>query len=1176
MESARFNCTRIILSFFLFLLIGSVLSAQVSTSSGAIFGTITDQSGAVVPNAKVVLSNKATGFHRDLLTNDSGQFNSGSLTPGAYILNVDATGFDKYESTITVSVGVVSNGDVHLGITTRQTVEVTTSQVQVDTAQATVQGILDRKQIEEMPINGRNFLDLAQLQPGVQIQDGATFDPTKTGFSSISFGGRYGRTARVEVDGIDISDETVGTTTENLSEDAIDQFQIAQSSLDLSTSLTSSGSVNVTTRGGTNEFHGSGFYYFRDHRVGGAAIGGVDAYAQRNNYGGSFGGPLIKNKLFFFTNAERMKQDSFSIVPVPGPLSAPSGGYSSPFRNGELLGRMDWLITPSVKAFYRFTYNKVNGVSANGVNFSPFFSRNNTPGHAGGIDFSSGNFTHSFRAGYSKMINYISDAVGGLGTFDPAPGVTLSIGSFGSGPNQLVPQKTIQSNIQFKYDGSWIHGSHIFRYGSGINRIRGGGFAAFNGLAPVVSAFLDQSSTNSANLGPFAGGSANPLNYLVGSSNGSITTGITLGNGQGFGTELPQFGYPAGGQRDIRFTAYVGDTWKLRKNLTMTYGLRYVRDTGRSDADLPATPLLDEVQPGLGRRVNQPNNGFGPQLGLAWDPKGNGKTVIRAGAGIYYENNVWNNQTDSRSARLPTGLFAGSTQLCPSGTLQLPDGSTVTSSDGLDIATQICGQPIGNVYHAIADLQKTYQAVTISAGPASNGSYVGNSLAEGIASTGITPFSPDYKTPLSYQMNIGIQREIRPGLIVTADYLRNVNIHTLLGLDYNHAGDARYLDVTAAQNAIANTLSACGVATIDAAIAACPGLHPASMGNPAGPATIQDFAANGLDSPVQGNSGSPNQGFYAFGGKNPKFGEMVFLSPVGRSVYNALQLSARQHKENPLRGFHDLDLTAAYSLSRFVATATDGDYGLPAADYNNPEKFIGPSSLDRKHQFSVGLSVSTWKNLRISTIAHFYSPLPLTLTLPTQGAGDIFIDDVTGDGTGGDVLPGTKVGSFMRDFGPGGLNAVLNQYNTKYGGQFTPAGQALIASGLMTAAQLRSLGGVMPIFGASDGSNTTFLSLAPQGQVGMDWLRTWDVSLSYPLKIREGITLEMNVSAFNLLNFANFDSPGSTLNGSLQGGVGFINGTTYADQGTLRTGLGSGTYAFGAPRQLEFGLRLKF
>ena len=196
-------------------------------------------------------------------------------------------------------------------------IEVQASEVAVNTEQATVQGVLTSQQIENLPINGRNFLDLAQLEPGVQIQDGGTFDPTKNGFSSVSFGGRFGRTARIEVDGIDISDETVGTTTQNLPLGAIQESALQQSSLDLSTELTSSGSVNVTTKSGTNGLHGDAFYYFRDQSLNAALPGDSTNPFQRNQFGGSLGGPIIKNKLFFFFDAERNKQDLIDPV-LPG------------------------------------------------------------------------------------------------------------------------------------------------------------------------------------------------------------------------------------------------------------------------------------------------------------------------------------------------------------------------------------------------------------------------------------------------------------------------------------------------------------------------------------------------------------------------------------------------------------------------------------------------------------------------------------------------------------------------------------------------------------------------------------------------------------------------------------------------------------------------------------------
>ena len=234
-------------------LLSAGMMAQTTISTGSIVGTVTDPTGAVVGGARVVITNIQTGQVLDLSTNPSGAYNSGALPPGEYRVQVSSRGFSITAATVTVQVGNTTAANVKLQVGQEsQTVEVAATAAIVNTEQPTVQGVLTSQQIENLPINGRNFLDLAQLEPGVQIQDGGTFDPTKNGFSSVSFGGRYGRTARIELDGIDISDETVGTTTQNISAGAIDEFQLSQSMLDLSTELTSSGSVNVVTRSGTN------------------------------------------------------------------------------------------------------------------------------------------------------------------------------------------------------------------------------------------------------------------------------------------------------------------------------------------------------------------------------------------------------------------------------------------------------------------------------------------------------------------------------------------------------------------------------------------------------------------------------------------------------------------------------------------------------------------------------------------------------------------------------------------------------------------------------------------------------------------------------------------------------------------------------------------------------------
>src|SRR5208337_3355347 len=187
---------------------------------------------------------------------------------------------------------------------------------------------LNAKQIENLPVNGRNFLDLAQLEPGVQIQDGGNFVGfAKDGYSSISIGGRFGRTARIEVDGLDVSDEIFGSTTMNIPASGIQEFQLSQSSMDLSTELTTSGAVNVTTRSGANQIHGEAFEFFRDSSLSAAlpTPPGLPEPFQRSQYGGRVGGPIIKNRFFYFLDAERTLQHEQAPVLVDAPFQDYSG-----------------------------------------------------------------------------------------------------------------------------------------------------------------------------------------------------------------------------------------------------------------------------------------------------------------------------------------------------------------------------------------------------------------------------------------------------------------------------------------------------------------------------------------------------------------------------------------------------------------------------------------------------------------------------------------------------------------------------------------------------------------------------------------------------------------------------------------------------------------------------------
>ncbi|HVS88579.1 MAG TPA: carboxypeptidase regulatory-like domain-containing protein [Candidatus Acidoferrum sp.] len=1158
--------------------------AQVSISSGSIQGTILDPNGGVVNTAKVSITSKETGQVTTPEVTGTGDFNSGALHPGTYTVRIEAAGFKTIERTLTVQVGVVSSGSVNLEIGSSSTViTVEASGVQLNTEQATVQGVMTTDQIEQLPIGGRNFLDLAQLEPGVQIQDGGNFDPTKNGFSSISFGGRFGRTARIEVDGVDISDETVGTTTQNVPASAIQEFQVGQSSLDLSTELTSSGSVNVVTHSGSNDLHGEGFFYGRDDGYAARIAQSGPSVFTRHQYGANLGGAVIKNKLFFFGDFERGMQNLSSPVTQPAPFSSINGTFNSPFREWEFLGRLDWQISPNYRAFYRYTYEQNRSTKGFVPNtFDPFLNTDNTPSHVGGLDFTTGSFTHSIRAGYMKFRNGIGDAVLGSSIFNPGGKLAIAIGAdpfcltagldpFCSGANFLAPQKTFQSNKQLKYDGSKTLHSHIVRYGVGVNRINGGGFAAFIASAPIAGSGGGASKL----IGNLQGGASNPLNYAVDT--------LVLGNGQGFATENPGFGFKAGRQADTRFQWYVGDSWKIKPNFTLTYGLHYARDTGRADSDLPAIPVLNQFGPGLGNRVNQPNKNFGPQVGIAWSPDKSRKTVIRAGGGLYYENSVWNNVLFDRPVRLQKGLFLGLAFVCPSGSLTLPGGTKVTQINGRAIS-QDCSSFIGdpNVVTDAVALQQQYQQATVTAGAQSNGSFIGNTMAAGQNSTGNILIAPGYRTPRSYQMNVGMQRELKPGTTLSVDYLRNIGLRFLLAYDVNHVGDARYLDTTAATNAINTTDSGLGCTTgtmsqqIDCAI---------GKG-----ATIASYQGNGLNSGNAFSGGFPCSPACAFPGIHANLGQNQMLFPIGRSVYNGLDIKLTSNVKSPITGIKRLNYQVAYSLSRFASSAQDQDFINYAIDFRNTTKYNGPNGLDRKHQLSAGAVLDLPLATRISFVTHWYSALPRSVLLP---GGSIFTSDLTGDGTGagntlgsqGSLLPGTNIGSFGRDFGVSGLTNLIATYNNTIAGKtLTPAGTALVNAGLFSQAQLLTLGATpQPI------------AAPPNGEVGLDHFFTFDVRLGWVLHankaihaLPERVTIEPQIQFYNLFNRQNFDSPSQPLSGVLSGGVGTLNGTTRFNQAgcatdttkctgrTNLTSLGSGVFGLGAPRQMEWGIKVSF
>jgi hypothetical protein len=1148
-------------------MMSSVTLSQTTISTGSIAGTVADASGAVLPGAKVTITGP-TGQIITATANEQGGYTAGNLIPGAYKVRVEAKGFKTAQLALDVKVDNTVNGTVRLEVGQESAVvEVQAAELQVNTEQATVQGVLTSSQIESLPVNGRNFLDLAQLEPGVQIQDGENFDPTKVGYSSISFGGRFGRTARINIDGVDVSDETVGTTTEDIPASSIQEFSLAQSSLDLSNDLTSSGAVNVTTKSGTNAFHGMGYGAFRDSSVGSAALPSppspvtgvpIPAPFQRNQEGGNFGGPILRDKLFFFVDGERTLQHLAAPVAETGGLAAYSGTFPAPFKEGELMARVDYSLTKNARLFGRFNYFQ-NSVYATFFpsSFQVYHNKDYTRNEVAGLDFNTGSVTHSIRFSYLKFQNQIVDGTRGSSLpFADYP-VSINIGTFTVGPNLLAPQSTPQSDHQIKYDGSKVIGKHIVRFGGSWNHIQGGGFASFFKISPQVFGNTPFSGTD-----PTADTMADAI----------------IGNGQGFSTTQAALGFPAGGLGpDNRTALYLGDSWKIRPNLTLAPGLRWERDTGRTDSDLGPIAAINAAFPGYGNSIRQPNLNFAPQLGVAWDPSSNGKTVVRAGIGLFYENVIYNNVLFDRPFRLQNGAFLATPLACLGGKAQAVSGfQTIDQQQGLDPATNqsYCADTIGQAAGAIAAFQSAYQTANPFSLTNANPNYIGTLLSGGAninSANGQGLFAPYYKTPRALEMNVGFQRQLRPGMVLTVDYLRNVETHALLNLDINHTGAARTFNMGGAQSAIAATEAGFN--------------HPGDLqGTINAGATISNFAANGLGSPLDAGASCMVLFGYpcAFPGDNPVYGQTSFLEPISRSVYNALQMKLVENVTNPFHGVKNANFQVSYSLSRFVnpmgfqgnsapsnpVGVSDQDFVLQVSDNDNPLKYMGPSLLDRTDQLSFGGNFSVPYGFQLGVIAHFYSPLSSPAIVGSNGSlGQIFQTDFTGSGSYSDPLPGTTNGSFMRDFGVDGLTSAIGKYNATIGGQPTAAGQQLISHGLFTAQQLSEIGAVAPT-----------LLPPPANQLDFPWLKAFDFRMSWIHTFSDRLTVEPNVGLYNIFNFANYNLPPGAMSGWLTEGAGSINSIVAgsADSIPFRVGAGTGVFNLGSPRTIEWGLKVSF
>lgn len=1115
------------------------LSLCAQTPTGAIEGTISDTTGAVIPGAKVTVVEKSTDRTINVSTNATGGFSVRNLLPGVYSVRVEYTGFSTKElRAVEVNSGSVVNGSLIMEVgQTGSVVEVQAQAISVDTARQTVDTIINTNEIRDLPLFSRNFLDFAALAPGVIVRDGTNIDPTKAStFRTVGIAGRSGTATRVQMDGIDVTDENVGTTVTNISQEAVNQFQLTRSSLDISTSLTSSGAINIITNSGGNDLHGTWFYDYYNQDMGARLqYQSTAAPFDRKRTGGTLGGRIIRNKFFWYGNAEKTWQTTQSVVVLPTfPQFNQTQGQALNVQYA--FGRLDWNITPSSRMFYKFQHN--DDISATGA-LSPQQNVNNTNLNAIGLDFAKGRSTHAIRFGYTNFNNHISsqELNQKFLRVSDVP-IRLAVGALTYGPNTLAPQASYQDGVQLSYDGSYMLGKHTLRYGGSFNRLTLGGFAKFANWLRVTGTF---DANTVANLDRQGIDSKDPLNFPLST--------FTTGSPNGFPSLMGCHNQEHGCHINNRTAFFAGDSVKLARNFTLNLGLRFEYDSGyfNNDPTVKRLPVLETWGKGFSEFPNAPKL-WNPSVGFAWDPKGNGKMSIRGGFYRAYEMNINNNIFFDEFVMLPPGIGADNNTIAkvvsPDGTPINIDGKHATGN-----YSDLIGQKLRDVlptvvavHNALRTAYANYKFDPTKGTPALT--------TLGGDNGGIIPGNA-FKPPYSLQFNIGVERELRPGTVLAVDYIRNHGVGLpFLFPDFEQRRDASTLNVAAARTNINSVLLG---QTMDQYIAT----HAAS--------NISTFKVSGDD---------------VFTGKTPDYLFMRFFQG-GFTSYRALQVSLRGRASKVVVPWlKDSQYTLGYSLARSESTGGGArpEFETGTGDNHNfnSKQYFGPTTQDYRHVLSASQTLTVPGGIRLNSVWTFRTAAAASVSIPnlnvgsaTSGSNGIFATDLNGDGGNGsttprnDALPGINTGQFGRSIGSlDELNAAITQFNQTYAGKITPAGRALVNAGLFTEAQLVALKGVVaPI------------ALVPAGNPN-PWhnVFTTDLRITRPVKIKEHYKISPFADIINLFNHAPMAS--YTGLGATFGALNF--NYAGAAAGQQAPDLSSNRGRLNGLRQVQVGIRLDF
>lgn len=615
-----------IITFIGFILLFSVsLFAQSQSTTGNIEGRIVDQNGAVVPNVSISATNQDTGFGKTTTSDSDGSFIFVLLPPGRYKVEANAQGFSKatYENVV-VTVGAKRTLEISLSVSGQtNVVDVQAGGDVIEATRTSISSTVDEKRVINLPTNGRNFLDFATLTPGV------VRDPTRSG--DLAVGGQKGTLNSLQIDGAS-SDNTFfgqssgrigsGRAPSQFSVDTVKEFQVNANGFSAEFGRAAGAVINVVTKSGTNAFGGSGFYYFRDESLNAKNPSFLATrpkpFGQINQFGGTFGGPIKKDKIFFFAAYEGQRSDlpnpvilnslQFAPADVIALLTPKVNSYNINRQQDTYLGKVDFNIDEKNQIWVR--YNQQNFTGTNLESSGTLSAEEHTGNSNVKTKTLTSNWTHSFTANFINefRFQYSRDQQPGLAN-SAAPEVNVTAnaggindGTFAFGRNNFSPRETTINRYQFINNQTYILGNNTIKYGADIliDRI----FNFFPGLFSGSYTFPSYAALSAKT----------PSRYRQSFGGAGTTGGTTYPNNNEYGF-------------------FVQDDWRAKANMTFNVGFRYdYQEIAKPPITNPNTALL-AAGFDTGFQPKDKNN-FAPRLGFSYSP--DTKSVIRLGYGIFY------------------------------------------------------------------------------------------------------------------------------------------------------------------------------------------------------------------------------------------------------------------------------------------------------------------------------------------------------------------------------------------------------------------------------------------------------------------------------------------------------------------------------------------------------------